>query len=74
MGQAAGAVSSMPDSNWKNKSYVLAAVAKDGRTLEHADQSLKNDYDVVRAAKDARSRYEQWDKDDSEAWTSFFMK
>ena len=50
MGQVPGAVASMPDSIWNDKSYVLAEVKKDGYAFEHADPSLKKDKDVVLAA------------------------
>ena len=41
---------SVPEEFYKDKSFVLAAVKRDGRALEFADKSLKKDKSIVLAA------------------------
>ena len=40
----------LSDNFRKDKAFVMEAVSKDGRHLEHVDKKLKNDKDVVKAA------------------------
>ena len=41
----------VPQEFYKNKSFVLEMVNIDGFALEYADESLKKDPDIIKAAK-----------------------
>ena len=46
-----GSLNIVPKEFYKDKSFVLEAVKEDGYALEYVNENLKNDPDIIKAAK-----------------------